>query len=362
LGVVLGLGAAEGALRLAGFRFLPPDTGYGVVSAPLYHREGDRFVIDSAATGVPGEGRDFRAERESGALRIAVIGGSNAMLFQGMPSLVARLRGSLHRPVEVLNFGVLSYGSRRELLLLPEILSHRPDILLVYTGHNEFEEGAVNELRRRSDLAFRFDAALRPLRIYQLASFAAHRGGAWLLGRESRRLLENGATLIPLERRLRTGGPPLDKAEVYRRFDDNLRTIVRLAREQGTDVILSTVAYNRRIPPLPPLGTTLPPDAGAAAYARGDFAAARREWEARLDADPDPHRADNRINAIIRKVASDLGVPLLDTDKEIAVVSPHGIPAAPMMGDHCHLSIPGYRVFERLVAQQIEQDPRWRHY
>lgn len=344
---------AELALRLAGFGFTPPDTGYGVRSEPLYALRGGQLVnqLDPKRT--------FPAERAPGELRIAVIGGSNAANFWGLEAMTGRLTESLRRPVRVLNYGVPSFGSMRELLLMPEILSHRPDILLIYDGHNEFEEDFLLKLRRPAAPLYYLDEALRPLRVYQLLSYGAHRAGALLLRREMSSLAAGKGTLVPLTRRLHQPGIAFDKAEVYRRYDDNLRTIVRLARERRAYVILGTVAYNRLIPgnPVPGVGTFAE---AKAAYDRRDFATAKRELEALLDADPEPHRADNKVNEITRAVAAELAVPLVDMDAIAARESPGGIPGPAMLADHCHLTNRAIAIFEDQVARLLESDPRWR--
>ena len=41
---------------------------------------------------------------------------------------------------EVINAGLLSYGSYRVAMVMEELITYEPDLFIVYTGHNEFLE------------------------------------------------------------------------------------------------------------------------------------------------------------------------------------------------------------------------------
>ncbi len=99
----------------------------------------------------------FLADKPTGGKRIFVLGGSTA---QGRPYAVEtafstwlelRLKAtSPGTPIEVVNCGGVSYASYRVKKILDEVLTHEPDAIVLYTGHNEFLESrsyaAVREL------------------------------------------------------------------------------------------------------------------------------------------------------------------------------------------------------------------------
>ena len=89
----------------------------------------------------------FAAVKPAGTRRVFVLGGSTT---QGRPfatetSFAAWLELQLRAAApadrfEVVNVGGVSYASYRVAGILDEVLGHRPDAIVLYTGHNEFLE------------------------------------------------------------------------------------------------------------------------------------------------------------------------------------------------------------------------------
>jgi len=89
----------------------------------------------------------FAAKKDPREFRIFCLGGSTV---QGRPfsvetSFTTWLEMSLQaadprRPFEVVNCGGISYASYRLVPILTEVLGHEPDLIVLYTGHNEFLE------------------------------------------------------------------------------------------------------------------------------------------------------------------------------------------------------------------------------
>jgi lysophospholipase L1-like esterase len=122
----------------------------------------------------------FVAQKPANLRRVFVLGGSTV---QGRPYetetafpkwLELRLRAAdPSRSYEVVNCGGVSYASYRIAILLDEVLSHSPDAIVIYTGHNEFlEERSYDTISRdqhpllsvigQSHLVRRFRSRLRP--------------------------------------------------------------------------------------------------------------------------------------------------------------------------------------------------------
>ncbi|HLP40740.1 MAG TPA: hypothetical protein VK465_04470, partial [Fibrobacteria bacterium] len=89
----------------------------------------------------------FPAKKRDGVYRIFAVGGSTTYghPWRDPVSYAGWLRALLpaadtSRAWEVINAGGISYASYREAKLVEEIAEHQPDLLLVYSGHNEFLE------------------------------------------------------------------------------------------------------------------------------------------------------------------------------------------------------------------------------
>lgn len=98
----------------------------------------------------------FSIAKPSNTMRIFALGGSTT---QGQPYLPEtafpkwlelRLQAALpERKIEVINVGGISYASYRVAAILEEVLRYSPDLIVLYTGHNEFLE-ARTYARQRS--------------------------------------------------------------------------------------------------------------------------------------------------------------------------------------------------------------------
>lgn len=95
-------------------------------------------------------GRDWTREKPAGTRRVAVLGGSVAF-GQGASgddaTFCARLEASLRADglrAEVMNAGVIGYGSTQELIQLATVvLDYAPDVVVLVDGWNDFYIGAT---------------------------------------------------------------------------------------------------------------------------------------------------------------------------------------------------------------------------
>jgi len=180
------------------------------------------------------------------AVRVMMFGGSNVAGFQTEHLDQALDRAFPSPGFEVINLGRAGYGSERELILLRQALELRPDIVLIYVGHNEFvEAGFALELSQatwRTPLATRIVDGLLGLRSVCMTAD----------------LLEGRAEA--------TRGPPLPEARrprskvfrdltpdstqtFYDVYRSNLTAMVDACRAAGVRVLLATVVSNVFDPP-----------------------------------------------------------------------------------------------------------------
>ncbi|WP_315855020.1 SGNH/GDSL hydrolase family protein, partial [Stieleria varia] len=93
----------------------------------------------------------FPIEKAPGTRRIFALGGSTVQgrpyahetAFPAWLKLELAARGSEsadHSRDEIVNLGGVSYASYRVEKILDEVLLHQPDVIVLYTGHNEFLE------------------------------------------------------------------------------------------------------------------------------------------------------------------------------------------------------------------------------
>ena len=120
-----------------------------------FRRQEPLFILDGTATRYETatdrltafRPQSFAAEKSARTVRVFCLGGSTV---QGRPYSVEtsfttwlRLNLEAAQPAtdwEVINVGGISYASYRLVPILRELLTHQPDLFIVYTGHNEFLE------------------------------------------------------------------------------------------------------------------------------------------------------------------------------------------------------------------------------
>lgn len=166
-GFLLGLVVGEIALRAIGFSspsFEIPDRDRGWALRPgaqgWYLKEGHAYVrINSDGF----RDREHRRAKPPGTIRVAVLGDSftearQVPMREDFTSVMERAlnrgcRLSRGRHVEVLNFGVIGYGTAQELITLRErVWKYSPDIVVLafFTG-NDFSDnwpvGSLSDLR-----------------------------------------------------------------------------------------------------------------------------------------------------------------------------------------------------------------------
>lgn len=216
-----------------------------------------RFVI------LPGFRPDRIAKKKAPqTLRIFVLGGSTT--FGLGVGAEAAFAGVLERQlgaafpghqVEVVNLGCPGWASPRVANLVRRLVRLEPDLLIVYSGHNEMLGGQLGE---RPKLGPRERLTATLLRFSPTFAWLHHglnrmRSGGDAKLRESEQAKIAGQVLVydPLnlpetERRLPPPSLEKDAAEVYR---NNLSAMVDSARGAGGPILFLMPVANLMIPP-----------------------------------------------------------------------------------------------------------------
>jgi tetratricopeptide (TPR) repeat protein len=392
------LGAAEGLLLAAGVPTLASE------SDPFqgFSERMRVYELDSAsgsyrtrpqAERLSFNPQEFLAEKPADGLRVFVIGGSSAYGFpwsadEAFSSALGAALAASHpdRRVEVVNAAAMSYASHRLRVLVGELVRYEPDLLVVYSGHNEFIERRFHrDLVRRPRAIGEIRGLLHHTRLYSsLARFyRSRRGEAAGPGALANAEAAGAAALLGLDVEREPPGElaRAEREEIVRAYEANLRAIVDLAQAAGARVALCTVASNwsgwapnrsafepgtdaaveRRVRELlARAGAQLAADPAAAArelerarelapgYARthyelgralaaqGRADLARESFARAVDLDASPSRAPSGINAAIRRVAAESRALLVDVEAALLAEAPGGAPGFELFEDYVH--------------------------
>ncbi|MBI1382617.1 MAG: hypothetical protein GC161_16190 [Planctomycetaceae bacterium] len=187
--------------------------------------------------------------------RVLLFGGSNTETFPPAVleyELNRRLAGD-DRPFEVVNLGRSGYGSERASILFEQAMALDPELVVIYSGHNEFiEAGFRQELDDHLSGPVRIAAdAAAHLRTFQTLCDVLRPAGVDA-GREAANRPE-AANWDFARFQDQTYDQTLERFERYRQ---HLRSMLALADKNGVPAVLCTVISN---PLTAPFSSTFDP-------------------------------------------------------------------------------------------------------
>ncbi len=301
------------------------------------------------------------------ALRVVAIGAST---IQGYPHparlaapalLESLLAGALDRPVQVLNLGITSLASFAVARVVDDALrSLEPDLVVVYTGHNEFYGVyGVAALRQGGPSPWTRHLHYRLMRL-RLTGLVR-----WLSAQVRRRPAPDQNLLAAMGSAgpVPSGHPARERA--VRQLRSSLEEIAAACRRAGSRLVLCAPAAN---------DAGFMPDTTAAAgrraaaqmdRARALAAAglpeeARRAFAAAREADPAPWRAPPDLVRTVREIAAAHGVSLADAERRLADAAADAATGWDLMVDHVHPTARGHALLARsVVAALVGTPPPW---
>ncbi|MDG2380733.1 MAG: tetratricopeptide repeat protein [Pirellulaceae bacterium] len=351
----------------------------------------------------------FAAAKDNNEFRIFCLGGSTV---QGRPyaietSFTRWLELSLQaadptRQWQVVNCGGISYASYRLVPILEEVLHYQPDLIIVYTGHNEFlEDRSYQSIKSRPEwLALTLETAS------QLRTFNLLRS-AYLGSHQAPSLSEN---VLPEEVQARLdfrGGLAQYKRDpgwhrgVVAHFQFNLERMIQMAHQAGVPIWIADPVTNLRT--CPPFKSALRDqlslqdqqawnhlrqrasdsyrtdmtsslgllqqalaiddehaglwyDMAKCYEAIGQFDLARQAYRQARDCDICPLRMITPLYKALERVNSKKRTKVIPVRTLFEQRCQHGIPGGFLLVDHVHPSMTGHRMIAELITNEMIQE------
>ena len=406
---LLSLGAAELGLRIAGVdRFhepAAPMVGFSTVR-PLFERDasGDRFEIPKSRQ-VFFQPDSFPAEKSPEDFRVFCLGGSTV---QGRPysietSFTRWLELNLRaadpsRNWEVINCGGVSYASYRLVPVLREIERYQPDLVIIYTGHNEFlEERSYAAIKRQPPWLRNAQDSILELRIAGiLRSLLPSTNSAQKvdMSAEVQALLdyEGGMEKYHRDDAWRNG--------VIYEYEQNLRLMTQIAKQ--ADIPLWFVNPVSNIRDTPPFKVELDDswtkeqlveferrwqEAKACPWedlelkarlvravleldsqhaeaqfllakiydAQGNYDDAKHAYLRAKDEDVCPLRMLEPMYDVLRRVSDRADCPLVDVRAQFEANADQGLPGDKQLIDHVHPRIKGHQLIAQMLFDELSK-------
>ena len=350
--------------------------------------------------------QQFTLDKEPDAYRIFCVGGSTTYgrPYTDLTSFGGWLRAMLPeadptRKWEVINAGGISYASYRVAMLTEELIDYKPDLFIIYSGHNEFLENRTYDQMISMPKAVRgIGAITSKTRTYAVVKQVVEgvrkkTTSNTELGGEVDTILEKTVGTEAYHRDLQL------QKQILEHYRYNLTRMIDIARSVGADVILVRPASKLRdCAPFKSqhrdwlAGSDLKNwqtlfDSATSAYAAGRWDPAleaidkalaiddqyadlyylhgRVLWELQRydeakqafirarDEDICPLRALTAMENIAADVAAEQAVPLVDFVDLAETHSEHATAGEDMFLDHVHPTIEGNRLLAMALLETM---------
>jgi len=343
---LLFLVSAEGVIRLFGhtafFIPVPGKPEYQTVN-PAYASRYFRGFTPQVAY------NPFLKHKPDSIFRVVALGGSSSAGYpypfnSGFPERVAaRLRsGEPTRQVEMINLGMTALSSHVLRDIIPYVKEMNPDIVLIYTGHNEYYgaygAGGLNHNLTLTRILLWFKKSILFRGLEKIISPPVQ---------SNRTMMAQSTTDVSIA---------LDGPVYYvgiRNFEKNLEAILRSLDQAGIQTYVGTLISNLR--DQSPLGESATARKawadGTQYWVAGDTTAAMGAFLHAKEHDPIRFRAPEAMNSVIMRTAHMHGAIVVDMKSYFDSAG-----ADSLFTDHLHPTAFGYDLMAQAFIHAIRED------
>ncbi|GAB6282690.1 MAG: hypothetical protein STSR0008_14360 [Ignavibacterium sp.] len=320
---------------------------------------------------VPGTIQDiFDVIKKPNSFRVFVVGESSAAGYPFMPlgSFSRYLRDRLklvypNSKIEIVNIAITAINSYTIRDLFPGILEQKPDLILIYTGHNEYV-GALgvgsNESLGSSRTMINFILYLNRFKTVELIRNVIK---SIFSSVSSSQTKNSDATLMARIARDQQIAYNSDKFNAgISQFEGNIRDVLKMTQEKNVPVILSTLVSNLKDQyPFVSIKENGYPKAmdiykkANEEFHNGNIKIADSLYRFAKDLDALRFRAPEKINYTIHKLGKEFNYPVVNIDSAFCVLSPNKIIGNEIMTDHLHPTLRGQLLMGKLFYEEMEK-------
>ncbi len=391
----------EIALRMSGY-----GDNYHLFNKVKVENKPDYLIMNSKVSKKYFNNKEFKSDNQSdlflrkktdSTFRIFVQGASTVVGFPyyrggSFPRLLKhRLSQTFPKKnVEVVNTGITAVNSYTLLDLTDKIIEQKPDVVIIYAGHNEYYGalgvGSYNSFETHPSLVRNY-LFFKNFRFFQLLDNTYSK-----IIRNKTKTPEIGETTL-MEVMAKEQQIPYN-SEVYLagiyQFESNLKRILRKYKNNNIPVILSTVVSNEKdinpfisdslidrnkliqdIEQKNPEVNRLANKNADAAYELGRYYLQKNKDTAKKylhiakELDLLRFRAPEKINEIIMNLSNDYNCSLVNMEDVFLKHSPQGIIGNELLTEHVHPNVKGQFIMADAFYNKIKELnflDNWSHY
>jgi tetratricopeptide (TPR) repeat protein len=262
--------------------------------------------------------------------------------------------------IEVVNIGLTAVNSYTVRDFMPGVLEQKPDLILIYTGHNEYY-GALGvgslESLGSSRMFVNLILNLNKFKTTQLLRDLIN----WLGNLISSSQPDKSGTLMSRMAKEQTIPIESDNYKAgIEQFKGNIRDVIEMAKDANVPIILGTLVSNLKDqePFISVKGEKYLPaknifNDAQISYNSGNYKIADSLFRLAKDLDALRFRAPEEINRTIKNIGSEFSIPIVDIDSLFNAVSPNGIVGNNLMTDHLHPTLHGYQIIGKIFFEEM---------
>lgn len=311
----------------------------------------------------------FDSSKSENSFRVFVLGESSAAGYPYMPlgsfSRYIRKRLELNYPqknIEVVNLGLTAINTYTIRDFIPEVLKQKPDIVLIYTGHNEYY-GALGvgslESLGKSRWLINLYLKLIHFKTVELVKDFLQWSGKLIFGDEKPK---TGTLMSRMAKEQSIDFNSASYLDGINQFDGNMRDIIEMCKDENVPLIIGTLASNLK-DQKPFISKNENENYSAiklfneaqVEYQKNNFKKADSLFRLAKDYDMLRFRAPERINQLIKSYKKEYGVEVLDIDSIFSSLSPNGIIGNNLMTDHLHPTFEGFQIIGKAFYEKMQE-------
>ena len=315
----------------------------------------------------------FDIVKRNNSFRIFVMGESSAAGFPFSPngtiSRYIRDRLELIYPdkyIEVINLGITATNSYTIRDLIPGVIKQKPDLILIYAGHNEyygaFGVGSTENIGNSRE----FVNFLIWLNKFKSIEFLRNSISAvtTMFSEEVKQELHSSGTLMA--RIVKEQLIPFNSESFnvgVKQFEGNFEDILQMIQDAGIPVTIGTLVSN-----LKDQKPFISDGSGSNEMADSVYLMAQHQlklgnmhsadslFRFAKDLDALRFRAPEKINETIKRLAEKFNCGLINVDSIFNENSPDGIVGNNLTVDHLHPSLSAYLLMGKIYFEAIENN------
>jgi len=314
----------------------------------------------------------FDIIKKKDAFRVFVLGGSSAAGFPYSPngtfSRYIRDRLELLYPkilIEVINVAITATNSYTIRDLLPEIIEQKPDLILIYAGHNEYYGAlGVGSMENIGDSRrfVHFIIWINKFKTVELVRDLFSSISS-LFSSDSLQETQRGGTLMA---RIVKDQFIVFNSESYstgiNQYKENLEDILQKTGEANIPVIIGTLVSNLK--DQPPFVSKKHPNQESAdsIFYEGQYQSNQKNlkladslFRVAKDLDALRFRAPEKMDSIIKELTQKYKCRVVNLDSAFNAESLDGIVGNNLLVDHLHPSLEGYFLMGKIYVEEMKR-------